>query len=233
MVKRVYENFLEAVLAGKENVNVEADKKRPKKKRSRIQTENRALILDAALQVFSTDGYRGATLDRIAEKAGMSKTNLLYYFPSKEDVYRTALEQIVVNWLDPFRDIDGDGDPIEQLRRYITLKLKASHENPEASRLFANEIQRGAPLIKGFLETTLKSLVDEKAKVIHGWIDEGKLAPIDPYHLIFLIWATTQHYADFDVQVSALLGSQASKPGFYEQSAQAVLSIVLNGIRPR
>lgn len=220
-------------MAGKINTMAEAGKKQPKKKRSRIQVENRALILDAALQVFSTDGYRGATLDRIADKAGMSKTNLLYYFPSKEEVYRTALEQIVVNWLDPFRDIDGDADPIEQLRRYITLKLKASHENPEASRLFANEIQRGAPLIKGFLETTLKTLVDEKAKIIRGWIDEGKLAPVDPYHLIFMIWATTQHYADFDVQVNALLGSQASKPGFYEQSAQAVLSIILNGIRPR
>lgn len=204
-----------------------------KKKQSRIQVENRALIIEAALNEFSINGYRGATLDRIADTAGMSKTNVLYYFPSKEDIYREALEQTVEMWLDPLESISADGDPIEELRRYITFKLRMSQQQPEASRLFANEIQRGAPLIKEFLETRLKSLVNQKAKVIRQWIDEGKLAPVDPHHLIFLIWATTQHYADFDAQIRAVLGKQVDNPGFYEQSAQAVLSIILKGIRPR
>lgn len=204
-----------------------------KKKQSRIQTENRSLILAAALNVFSTDGYRGATLERIAERAGMSKTNLLYYFPSKEEIYHTALEQTVEGWLDPFEAISASGDPIEELRRYISFKLKMSAEQPEASRLFANEVQRGAPLMLEFLQTRLKSLVDEKASVIRAWIDQGKLAPIDPYHLIFMIWATTQHYADFDTQIVAILGDQSKQAGFHEQTAHAVLSIILNGIRPR
>ncbi|WP_306120432.1 MULTISPECIES: TetR family transcriptional regulator C-terminal domain-containing protein [unclassified Roseitalea] len=201
--------------------------------RSRIQTENRALITQAALDVFSTDGYRGATVDRIAERAGMSKTNLLYYYPSKEDIYRTVIEQTVEDWLRPFAQIDPDGEPIEELRRYITVKLKMSETSPEASRLFANEIQRGAPLVMEFLTTRLKALVDEKAAVIGTWIDQGRLAPVDPYHLIFAIWATTQHYADFEAQIGALLGSQAKGPGFSEQASHAVLSILLNGIRPR
>lgn len=187
----------------------------------------------AALDVFSTDGYRGATVDRIAERAGMSKTNLLYYYPSKEDIYRSAIEQTVEAWLEPFAAIDPQGDPIEELRRYITIKLAMSDENPEASRLFANEVQRGAPLVSEFLSTRLKSLVDEKVAVIRAWIDSGKLAPVDPYHLIFTIWATTQHYADFEVQVQAILGKQAKKPGFNDQVAHAVLSILLNGIKPR
>ena len=108
-----------------------------------------------------------------------------------------------------------------------------SAKRPEASKLFANEILHGAPEIGGFLETSLKALVDDKAKVIRHWVGEGKLAPIDPYHLIFMIWATTQHYADFDVQVRAVAGSQAGRPGFHEQAAQAVLSVILNGIKPR
>lgn len=202
-------------------------------KQSRIQTQNRALIMRAALDVFSTDGYRGATVDRIAERAGMSKTNLLYYYRSKEDIYRTAIEQTIEDWLEPFAAIDPEGDPIEELRRYTTIKLDMSDRSPEASRLFANEIQRGAPLVMEFLTTRLKSLVDEKAAVIRRWIDAGRLAPVDPYHLIFAIWATTQHYADFEVQVRAILGGQAKKPGFNEQAAHAVLSILLNGIRPR
>ncbi|MEL6819797.1 MAG: TetR family transcriptional regulator C-terminal domain-containing protein [Pseudomonadota bacterium] len=202
-------------------------------KLSRIQLENRAAISEAALDVFSTDGYRGATIDRIAERAGMSKTNLLYYFGSKEEVYATVIEQTVEEWLQPFKDIDPDGDPIEEIRKYISIKLKMSAQKPEASKLFANEIQRGAPLMGKFLRTRLKALVDEKAEVIRSWIDDGKLAPVDPYHLVFMIWATTQHYADFDTQVEAILGSAVRRPGFQEQVGQAVLSVVLNGIRPR
>lgn len=203
------------------------------KKQSRIQVENRALITEAALNVFSSDGYRGATIDRIAERAGLSKPNLLYYFPSKEDIYRTVLENTVEYWLKPFMDIDPDGEPIDELRRYITIKLEMSAENPEASRLFANEVHRGAPLMLEFLQTRLKSLVDQKAAVIRGWIDAGKIAPVDPYHLIFMIWATTQHYADFEVQIRAILKSQVDKTGFREQCAHAVLSIILNGIKVR
>jgi TetR/AcrR family transcriptional regulator len=202
-------------------------------KTTRIQEINRRLILDAALDVFSTYGFRGTTIDQIAEKAGMSKPNLLYYFPRKQNIYVTLLEETLAEWLAPLAEIDPEGDPIEQLRKYITLKINMSESHPEASRLFANEVLHGAPAISDFLSKHLKPLVDEKAAVIRRWVGEGKLAPVDPYHLIFMIWATTQHYADFDVQVRAIMGSQVGRPGFREQTAQAVLSIILNGIRPR
>ena len=200
---------------------------------TRIQQINRGIILDAALEVFSVHGFRGSTVDQIARKAGMSKPNLLYYFRRKQDIYAAVLETTLDAWLAPLEALDPDGDPIEQLRRYITVKLALSAERPEASRLFANEILAGAPAIGGFLATRLKRLVHDKAAVIRRWVGEGRLAPIDPHHLIFMVWATTQHYADFDVQIRAVLGDQVGKPGFREQTAQAVLSLILNGINPR
>ncbi|MCE7028636.1 TetR family transcriptional regulator C-terminal domain-containing protein [Jiella avicenniae] len=200
---------------------------------TRIQAINREIILDAALEVFAAHGFRGSTVDQIAAKAKMSKPNLLYYFRRKQDIYRAVLEHTLADWLAPLAAIDPAGDPIEELRRYITLKLAMSAERPAASRLFANEVLAGAPVIGDFLRTRLRELVHEKAGVIRRWVSEGRLAPVDPVHLIFMIWAATQHYADFDVQVRAVLGSQVDKPGFSEQTAQAVLSIVLNGIRPR
>lgn len=202
-------------------------------KPTRIQEINRRIILEAALDVFSTYGFRGSTIDQIAEKSGMSKPNLLYYFKRKQDIYVSVLEETLEEWLQPLHELKPEGDPVEELRRYITRKIEMSAKRPEASRLFANEILHGAPAIKGFLTTSLKKLVDEKAAVIRQWVSEGRLAPIDPYHLIFMIWATTQHYADFDVQVRAVLGAQVDRPGFAEQSAQAVLSLILNGIKVR
>lgn len=202
-------------------------------KTTRIQEINRKVILDAALDVFSVYGFRGTTLDQIAEKANMSKPNLLYYFKRKQHIYASVLEETLEEWLRPLHELDPLGEPVEELRRYISLKLEMSARKPAASRLFANEILHGAPTIEGFLKTSLKTLVDEKASVIKQWVAHGKLAPIDPYHLFFMIWATTQHYSDFDVQVRAILGSQVEGKGFQEQAAQAVLSLILNGVKVR
>ncbi|UWQ94410.1 TetR family transcriptional regulator C-terminal domain-containing protein [Rhodobacteraceae bacterium M385] len=176
------------------------------KPRTRIQEKNRALVLGAALEVFSAHGFRGATLDAIATEAGLSKPNLLYYFASKEEIHVTLLAGLVDTWLDPLRELRDDGDPQEELLAYVRRKLQMSRDFPRESRLFAQEIVQGAPRMGGSLSTDLRELVDEKAAVIQGWMEAGKLAPSDPHHLIFSIWSLTQHYADFDVQVRAVLG---------------------------
>lgn len=174
------------------------------KKPSRIQQRNRHLILDAALDVFSVHGYRGATLDQIAEAAGLSKPNILYYFAGKEEIHVTLLSQLMETWLDPLVELDANGDPMTELLDYVHRKLDMARDLPRESRLFAGEILQGAPRMHPHLVADLKPLFDEKCAVIQGWIDAGKLAQVDPRHLIFSIWSTTQHYADFDAQVQVL-----------------------------
>lgn len=173
---------------------------------TRIQKVNRGKILEAALEVFSAHGFRGATLDQIAAEAGLSKPNVLYYFPSKEAIHAALLGGLLDIWLAPLRAMDPGGEPREEIMRYMRRKLEMSREMPRESRLFANEVLQGAPRMGAGLSTDLKALVDEKAAVIEDWVAQGRLAPVDPYHLIFSIWALTQHYADFDVQVRAVLG---------------------------
>ena len=179
---------------------------------TRIQQKNTETILEAALDVFSQLGFRGATLDQIAEVAGLSKPNLLYYFASKEAIHEALLSQLLANWLAPLHALNPKGEPIAELLGYMRRKLQMSRAFPRESRLFANEILQGAPRIEPAISGELKTLVDDKAGVIHGWITTGKLAPVDPHHLIFSIWALTQHYADFDVQVRLVLGNRAMDP---------------------
>ncbi|WP_420584262.1 TetR family transcriptional regulator C-terminal domain-containing protein [Ruegeria sp.] len=175
---------------------------------TRIQKKNRAAILEAALNVFSAHGFRGATVDQIAAEAGLSKPNLLYYFPSKEAIHTALLSGLLEVWLAPLHDLDADGDPMQEILSYIRRKLEMSRDLPRESRLFANELVQGAPRIHASLSTDLKALVDEKTAILTGWMDQGKIAHLHPYHLIFSIWALTQHYADFDVQVRAILGDE-------------------------
>ncbi len=175
---------------------------------TRIQKKNRAAILEAALEVFSARGFRGATVDEIAAAAGLSKPNLLYYFPSKEAMHGALLEQLLDTWLDPLRALDPEGEPLDEILAYVRRKLQMSRDYPRESRLFANEILQGAPRIHGALGTELKALVDDKAALLERWMQAGRIADTHPYHLIFSIWALTQHYADFDVQVRAVLGAE-------------------------
>ncbi|GAA6187070.1 TetR family transcriptional regulator C-terminal domain-containing protein [Litorivita sp. NS0012-18] len=173
---------------------------------TRIQKKNTDAILEAALEVFSANGFRGATVDMIANEAGLSKPNLLYYFASKEAIHAAVLERLLGTWLDPLRALEPAGDPLLEIVGYMHRKLDLARDYPRESRLFANEIVQGAPRILTILQTDLKDLVDEKAKVIAAWSAAGRITPVDPYHLIFSIWSMTQHYADFDVQVHAILG---------------------------
>ncbi|PCD77156.1 TetR family transcriptional regulator C-terminal domain-containing protein [Pseudothioclava arenosa] len=173
---------------------------------TRIQKRNRETILEAGLEVFSAFGFRGSTLDQIAKAAGLSKPNLLYYFPSKEAIHIELLSELMDDWLAPLRAMDAAGEPREEILRYVRRKLEMSQEMPRESRLFANEMLQGAPHVLAGLSGDLKALVDAKAAMIRGWSEDGRIAPVDPYHLIFSIWALTQHYADFDVQVRAILG---------------------------
>ena len=173
---------------------------------SRIQIARREIILEAALEVFSQRGFRGATVDEIAAEAGLSKPNLLYYFDSKEAIHEQLLADLLGTWLAPLAALDPAGDPIAEIGAYVRRKLEMAREFPRESRLFANEILQGAPRIEGFIRGDLKRLVDAKAQVIADWGRAGRIAPVDPWHLIFSIWATTQHYADFDAQMRMIRG---------------------------
>ncbi|WP_323036539.1 TetR family transcriptional regulator C-terminal domain-containing protein [Pararhodobacter sp.] len=180
---------------------------------TRIQRRNRERILEAALEVFSANGFRGSTLDQIAEVSGLSKPNLLYYFDSKDAMHRALMDHLLDIWLAPLRAIAPKGDPHDEIMGYMRRKLQMSRDYPRESRLFANEVLQGAPRLTDAIAGALKALVEDRVAVIRAWIDDGRLAAVDPYHLIFSIWALTQHYADFDAQIRLIRGDNDPMDG--------------------
>lgn len=202
----------------------------PERAQTRIQRRNRETILEAALDAFAEAGFRGTTLDRIAEKAGLSKPNLLYYFASKEAVHAALLDGLLDLWLAPLRALDPAGEPVEEILGYALKKLEMARVMPRESRLFAGEVLHGAPHMMPQIEGPLRDLVDDKAAVIAGWAAEGRLAPVNPHHLIFSIWATTQHYADFDVQVRALL--RPKRDAHFDEAASFLETLYRRALTP-
>ncbi|GLK91803.1 pyrimidine utilization regulatory protein R [Pseudomonas turukhanskensis] len=202
--------------------------------RRELQIKNkRESIIQAALGLFSQFGMHGTSLDQVAVAADVSKTNLLYYFSSKEELYTNVLQHLLEIWLLPLGDFDAEQQPLDVIGRYIRAKLELSRDHPAESKLFCMEIMQGAPLIKAQLQQQLQPLVANKVAVIQQWIDAGSLAPLDPYHLIFSIWSITQHYADFSTQVQAITGKTLADPVFFDHVLCNLQNLICEGVRPR
>ncbi|RMX05037.1 TetR/AcrR family transcriptional regulator [Corticibacter populi] len=177
-------------------------------RKGRIRAANEAGILRAAAQVFAREGYAGASMAQIARQADLPKANLHYYFGSKELLYQRVLQGILEIWLAGLEVIVPETEPRAALLAYVDHKMRLAAEQPEASRLFAAELLQGGPHLDAYFRGAMRALVQAKAAVIDGWIAQGRIAPLDSTHLFFSIWALTQTYADFEVQVAAVLGLQ-------------------------
>lgn len=197
--------------------------------KAHIRQANETLILEAAERVFAGAGFGGATMAAIAEASGLPKANLHYYFGSKKDLYRAVLHRTLRGWLEPTHGITPDADPRSALEAYIRDKMRMAIERPHASRVFANELLHGATEIQDLLGTTLRALVAEKAAVIDLWVSQGRMAPVDSTHLFFSIWSATQTYADFDVQIRAVLGKTELTPADHDRATRHVVGLVLRG----
>ena len=199
-------------------------------RRTDIRRENEQLILRAAEKVFAEAGFGGATMQLIADMAGLPKANLHYYFATKEELYRRVVEDIFQIWLRAADSFDNAPDPTSGIGAYIEAKMRISREHPFGSKVWASEVMHGAPVIQDYLETTLRDWTEGRITAIRRWIDQGQMAPIDPRHLLYMIWATTQHYADFGHQIETLNGGKPLNDRQWQAATDSVKAIILRGI---
>jgi len=195
-----------------------------------IRKANEALILEAAEKLFAVNGYKGATTGDIAREAGIPKANLHYYFKTKSNLYREVLRHILDDWMAAATTFDIYHEPEEALRTYIQAKMEFSRQRPFGSRVWANEIMSGAPVLDNFLSTTLKAWLNERVRTIRRWAREEKIKSVDPHALMYMIWATTQHYADFERQIIILNGGKELSGRRYRQRTDEVVKLVLGSV---
>lgn len=188
-----------------------------------------ARILVAAEGIFAESGLEGATMAGVAAAAQVPKANLHYYFATKEGLYAAVLENILTFWLDAADHIQADADPAMALTHYIRAKMTLSRTRALASKVFANEIIHGAPHAMTYISQTLRQRVDEKAAIINGWIAKGLMDPVDPRHLLFMLWSMTQTYADFNVQIARVLGKDRLSDTDFEAGEALIIKMTLQG----
>jgi len=195
-----------------------------------IREANQALILEAAEKIFAMSGFQGAATGDLAREAGIPKANLHYYFKTKSNLYREVLKNVLEDWMAAASTFEAQEDPAEALRTYVSAKMEFSRKRPYGSRVWAREIMSDAPVLDNFLGTTLKAWLNQRVRIIRRWIREGKIKPVDPHALMYMIWATTQHYADFERQIVILNGGKELSDRRYRQRTEEVVRLVLGSV---
>ncbi|WFF43027.1 TetR family transcriptional regulator [Salinicola endophyticus] len=194
-----------------------------------VRERNERRIFDAAELVFARHGYRGASIQAIAAAAELPKSNVLYYVGSKRRLYVALLERTMTRWNTALSDISEEDDPATVIEAFIRSKMALSQTHPLSSRLFANEILQGAPFLQETLAGSMRDWVESRAAIFRRWAEQGRMDPVDPVWLIFLIWSATQHYADFEAQVIGITGQAQLGDADFAAASDCLCQVILKG----
>jgi TetR/AcrR family transcriptional regulator len=200
----------------------------PQPRAARLRKE--AAICAEAERQFAQYGFEGASLENIAAAVGISRHNLLYYYPSKEALYRKVLDEVLAEWLARMDGIVGGTDPEAAMRDYIAAKLRYSRERPAGSQVFAREMMTGAPRFRDAIEARVLPALNADVKTFERWARQGRVAKLDFRHLMFTIWASTQAYADLGPQFAILLGKPALEEVDFAAAERLITQLVLTGL---
>ena len=200
-----------------------------------IGAKNQHKVLEAAVKVFSRKGFSGARIDEIAKEAGMSKTNMLYYFKTKKELYQVVIVRVLRRWLSTLGNLHSDDQPIDVITTYVSKKMQMSQQYPEVSRLIAMETMGGAQVVGDFLQTELHAWIKVKGQVFLKWQNEGLMAPIEPAYVFFMIWAVTQAYADFELQIATVIKPNGYHSEIYPPATRYAIEVLVRGfdLKPR
>ena len=195
----------------------------------RIRQKNDAAILLAAAEEFAVHGYKGTSMNSIALRVGLPKANLHYYFSSKLGLYVEVMRNILNLWDSAFSNLRAEDDPATALAGYIRAKMEFSRRQPLASKIFAMEVISGGECLAEHFNQDYQEWFRGRAAVFQAWIDAGKMDPVDPVHLIFLLWGSTQHYADFATQICRVTGRTKLTKQDMEDAGTNLIHIILKG----
>ena len=202
----------------------------PASARSERRREKEQAILREAEAQFARGGFEGTSLESIAAALGSSRHLLLYYFPSKEALYRRVIDDVLAQWLEGMGALAEGDDPAAALKRYIAAKLRSSAQRPDGSRVFTQEVMAGVPRYADALVQRVLPALKTDVRTFERWAKAGRVRPMHFTHLMFVLWAVTQAYADLAPQFALLLGKEALDASDFAAAQTVIEALVLAGL---
>ena len=188
-------------------------------------------ILQEAEAQFARSGFEGVSLDSIAAALGVSRQNMLYYFASKEELYAAVLDSVLAAWLDSMDTMARSSDPQTAVSNYVRAKLRFSQERPSGSAVFTREVMAGAPRYAEKIASQVTPHLRSEVRAFQKWARQGLIAKLDFTHLMFVIWSSTQAYADLAPQFALLIGKKKLGDTDFEAAHALITQLVMTSLR--
>lgn len=196
----------------------------------------KASILAAARVEFAAKGLEGGRVDKIAQRAGANKQLVYYYFGSKDELYKSALEATYAEIRALERELDLSAlPPREAMTRLIDFSLQYLGEHRDFIRMLSDENAHGARHVRSS-DMALKTnspLLDLIAATLDRGVAEGCFRPgVDPLELYVSIAGMTFFYFANGLTMSAIFGRDLTQPGAVASYRDHIVSLTLAGLRP-
>jgi TetR/AcrR family transcriptional regulator len=190
-------------------------------------TETETRLLDAAEAVFAERGYGAATTAAIAERAGLNKTLIHYYFRSKEGLFRAMMQRVAHNHA-MFLDDLAHADPVTALTKATHRFVHFLADNPNYVRLCAYCALEGT---EGQVdEDMMQGLVEAATNAIQRGIDQGLFVTEDPRHVLASVEGMVRFFFEHEDTVLPLWGSAPDRQAIVDERARHVVRMLLRGL---
>ncbi|HSI59146.1 MAG TPA: TetR/AcrR family transcriptional regulator [Ideonella sp.] len=185
----------------------------------------------AARDEFSLHGLGGATVDRIAERAGVNKKLIYYYFKNKENLFRAVLEDAYARIRRAERELHlADVPPVEAIRRLVEFTWNYYVENPQFLALLNTENMHGARHLSESAQIRAMNspLISTLGQVLEKGRTEGVFrGGVDPLQLYISIAALSYFYLSNNATLSAVFGRDLLTPKARSERLSHIVEFVL------
>ncbi len=197
-------------------------------------------ILKAAMDVFIEKGRDGARMQEIADKAGINKALLHYYFRSKENIYEKILQKVFIGFFSQLESlIQTSVSFADLLQGIITGLIDMFTANPNLHLFIFHELSQGGIMVSKMLESLAMegklNLPKWFVKRINEEYSAGRIARVDPPQLILCIIGSCVYFFLTEPLFMAIFPFESpfDRQRFIAERKKAVFDIIYYGIKPR
>ncbi len=199
--------------------------------RSRDSDRSQQAILQAASDEFAQHGLGGARVERIAERAGLDKRLIYYYFSSKDRLFQAVLEETYKRIRSAESALQlADLDPVEAVRRLTEFTWKYHVEHPEFVTLLNSANLHGARHLQESAQ--IREMNSPLIELLTGILERGRAAGVfrggvDPVQLYISIASLAFFYVSNNATLSTIFGRNLMTPKALNERLSHVLDVVL------
>jgi TetR/AcrR family transcriptional regulator len=206
--------------------------------KTRKEKKAKQKILDAGLEEFAAYGFEGARVDRIARKADINKAMIFYYFSSKQNLYRTVIKEVFLDFIPRVKRIIEEARTPERLFESLpSLYIRYFASRKEVIKIIGRELIHSPQNITPLIRDTFTEVPDAPSKmlpkVIQDWHSKGLVSESDPVQFIFNIVPLCLFPLIAQPMVEAILDVRISDDKeFLERRIQSITHLLKRGMLP-